>query len=159
VAPPGKINWKETGKEWLALLLLHCVFLAVATVTAGVLLEVTLDHFGANLWPFAPGIAFVALLTGYFVVSQGQSRRAAAWTWTVGVVWFSVGIYDAAWGWDPAWSLEKSRLAYVIVDLFGPADKCSASECVGVGFFTMPFTATVLYSIGAYIKIRRLAKT
>jgi hypothetical protein len=150
--------------ERLTLLLLHCVFLAVASMTVGLPLEAALGHFWTNTGfePFAPMIALVALLTGYFVVSLGQSRQGAAWTWTVGVVWFAFGIYDAAWGsdaWDPRWSIEKTRLAYVIASLFGPTDKCSASECLSILIFTMPFTASVMYSIGAYIKLRRLAKT
>jgi hypothetical protein len=157
--PPGETS----RKEWLLLLLLHCIFLAVATVTVGFFLEVTFGHFWANapLGPFPPGIALVALLSGYFVVSRGQSRRAAGWTWAVGAIWLAFGIYDYAWGsdaWDPRWSTEKTRFAYVIADLFGPTDKCSASECVGVFLFTMPFTASIMYSIGAYIKLRRLAK-
>jgi len=55
--------------------------------------------------------------------------------------------------------IKKTRFAYLIANLFGPTDKCSGSECLGELIFTMPFTASVMYSIGAYIKIRRLAKT
>jgi hypothetical protein len=157
--PPGETTWKE----WSLLLLLHCIFLAVASITVGVFLELTLDYLGARtrLFPFTPGIAFVAFLTGYFVVSRGQSRRAAVWTWTVGAIWLAFGIYDFAWGsdaWDLRWSTEKTRLAYAIAELFGPPDKCSSSECLGVFIFTMPFTASVMYSIGAYVKLRRLAE-
>jgi hypothetical protein len=161
---PTKLSSETTWKEWLLLLLLHCVYLAVASMTVGFLLEAALGHFWTDtiLEPFAPGTALVALLTGYFVVSRGQSRRAAAWMWTVGVVWLAFGIYDMAWGsdaWDPTWSTEKTRFAYVIAELFGPTDKCSGSECLGELIFTMPFAASVMYSIGAYIKLRSLAKS
>ncbi len=103
----------------------------------------------------------VALLLGYFVVSRGQVRRAAAWTWVIGAIWLAFGIYDLAWGgdgWDPRWSAEKTRFAYVIAQLFGPTGKCSSSECAGILIFTMPFTASVMYSIGAYIKLCGLGK-
>jgi hypothetical protein len=136
-------------------------------MTVGFFLEASLSHLWINtgLEPYSPMIAFVALFSGYFVVSRmssGQSQHAAAWIWTIGVVWLAFGIYDTAWGsdaWDARWSPEKTRFAYVIANLFGPTDRCSGSECLGELIFTTPFTATVLYSIGAYIKIRRLVKS
>jgi hypothetical protein len=155
--PPGETTWKE----WLLLLLLHCGFLAVASVTLGFFLEITFGHYWVDtpLEPFSPMIALVAVFSGYFVVGRGQSRHAAAWTWTVGVLWLAYGIYDTARGWDPSWSHENTRWAYAYANLFAPPPRCSGSECLGEAIFTMPFTASVMYSIGAFIKLRRLAKT
>jgi len=154
--PLGQPTWKG----WFLYLLLHCVFLAVASMTLGLFLQVASDHFWVHtvLEPYYPMIALVALLAGYFVASRGQSRHAAAWTWTVGVLWLAIGIYDAANGWDANWSHEKTRWAYAYANLFAPPPRCSSSECAGEAIFTMPFTASIMYSIGAFIKIRRLAK-
>jgi hypothetical protein len=156
-------TWVEPWLEWLTLLLLHCVFLAVISMAVGLFLEAALGRYWVDtgLEPFAPMIALVALLTGYFAVSPGKRQRAAAWTWTVGVLWLAFGIYDTAWGsdaWNPMWSNQKTRLAYVIANLFSSTNKCRDSECIGELIFTIPFTASVMYSIGAFIKIRRLAK-
>src|SRR5271165_22141 len=100
-----KLTGETTWKEWLLLLLLHCVFLAVGSVTVGFFLQIAMDRLWVNtiLKPYSPIIALVALLSGYFVVSRGQSQHAAAWTWSVGVVWLAFGIYDAASGWDASW--------------------------------------------------------
>jgi hypothetical protein len=158
--PTWMEKWIEPWLEWLALLFLHCFFLAAASITVGFFLEVALGSYLVNtrLEPFAPMIALVALLTGYFVVSPGKKRRAASWTWLVGVLWLAFGIYDTASGWDASWSHEKSRWSYAYANLFAPPPRCSGSECLGEAIFTMPFTASVMYSIGAFIKIRRLAK-
>ena len=156
--PPGEITWKE----WLLFLLLHCLILAVGSMTLGLAAEAAWGNYWLNtgLDGYSPMIALVALLSGYFVVSQGQSRHAAPWMWTVGTVWLAFGIFDTAWGpdaWNATWSPEKTRLAHVIANLFGPTDRCNSSECLTEIIFTTPFTASVMYSIGAYIKIRRLA--
>jgi len=145
--------------EWLKLLLLHCVFLAAAFII-GFFLEAALSRYWVNtgLETFAPMIALVALLTGYFVVSPGKRQRAAAWMWTVGVLWLAFGIHDTARGWDPSWSHENTRWAYAYANLFAPPPRCSGTECLGEAIFTMPFTASVMYSTGAFIKICRLAK-
>src|SRR6266404_2394155 len=42
--------------------------------------------------------------------------------------------------------IKKTRFAYLIANLFGPTDKCSGSECLSELIFTMPFTASVMYS-------------
>jgi hypothetical protein len=164
VAPPGQPTWMEKWIEpllkRLGLLLLHWVFLTVASMTIGLFLEAVLGRFWTDtvLEPFAPGIALAAFLTGYFVVSGSNRSRAATWTWIVGVLWLAYGIYDAARFWDPRFYLERSRWMYAYANLFTPPPRCSASECLGELIFTMPFTASVMYSIGAYIKIGRLAK-
>jgi hypothetical protein len=156
-----KMPSETTWKEWLLLLLLHCVFLAVVSLTVGHLLEAALGHFWTDtiLEPFAPMMALVALLSGYFVASRGQSRNAATWTWTVGIVWLTFGIYDTTRGWEASWSPQKTRWAYAFANLFAPPPRCSATECLGELIFTMPFTASVMYSIGACIKLHSLAKS
>ena len=123
--------------------------------------EGTLGHYWYNtgLEPYSPMIALIALLSGYFIVSAGFSQQAATSTWIVGAVWLAFGIYDTGRGWDASWSPEKTRLAYVLANLFGSTVKCSGSECLGELIFTTPFTACVMYSIGAYIKTRRLVTT
>jgi hypothetical protein len=125
-----KMPSETTWKEWLLLLLLHCVFLAVVSMTVGLLLEAALGHFWTDtiLEPFAPLMALVALFSGYFVVSRGQSHHAATWTWTFGIVWLAFGIYDTTRGWEASWSPEKTHWAYAFANLFAPPSRCSATE-------------------------------
>ena len=71
------------------------------------------------------------------------------------------GMYDAMSGWSASWSPEKTRWSYMLANLFGPSNKCSASECLGELFFTTPFAVSLTYSVGAYIakrQTKRLAK-
>ena len=53
----------------------------------------------------------------------------------------------------------KDAVGLRVKNLFGPTLKCSNSECLGELFFTIPFTASVTYSLGAYIRRLRPSET
>jgi len=112
-------------------------------------------YHGTVLEGFAPAIALTALLLGYFVSRRVFRARAARWTWIIGLLWLSFGIYDETRFWSPSWSSEKTRLAFAFAEFFGPTSKCSDSECLDVVLFTCPFVASVTYSIGAYLRERK----
>jgi hypothetical protein len=113
-------------------------------------------YYNSGLEPYSPAIAASALLLGYFVSSRVLSSRAAMWTWLVGVLWLLVGVQELTSHWSANWSPEKTRWGYALANLFGPTLKCSGSECLYELFFTTPLAASVMYSIGAYLRERRL---
>ena len=74
---------------------------------------------------------------------------------SIGLAWLLFGMYDTTRYWSASWSAEKTRWGFMLANLFGPTLKCSGSECLGELIFTTPFTASVTYSIGAYLRKRR----
>jgi hypothetical protein len=143
--------------SWAKSLFLHYLVGVVGGMVIGFLPEAELSriYYNTGLEPYAPAIAITALLLGYFVSVHIGKGRAATSAWVLGLLWMFFGIYDTTRYWSASWSVEKTRWGYVLANLFGPTLKCSGSECLGELFFTTPFTASVTYSIGAYIRKRR----
>ena len=133
-------------------------FVAVAGgMTIGFLPEalVARMYYNTGLEPYSPMIAATAFLLGYFAAGFIFSGRAANFIWIIGIAWLVFGMYETTRYWSANWSPEKTRWGYMVTNLFGPTLKCSGSECLGELIFTTPFTASVTYSIGAYLRKRR----
>jgi CDP-diglyceride synthetase len=137
-------------------------FVAVAgAMIIGFLPEAVLServYYNTGLEPYSPMIAITAFLLGYFVSVHIFKGRAATFVWIIGLAWMMFGIYDTTRYWSASWSPEKTRWGYMLANLFGPTRKCSGSECLGELFFTTPFTASIVYSIGAYLAKQRDAR-
>lgn len=144
---------------WLVLLALHFIVAVAGGMLIGFLPEalVSRAYYNTGLEPYSPAIAVAALLLGYFVAYRLRVR-VAMWTWTIGVLWLVVGVNELTRHWSASWSPEKTRWGYAIANLFGPTIKCSGSECLYELLFTTPFAASVMYSIGAYSRRRRLLR-
>jgi hypothetical protein len=144
---------------WLALLVWHFVIAAVGGMFIGFLPEALVSriYYNTGFEPYSPAIATSAFLLGYFVSYRFLSARVAIWTWAIGVAWLVVGVYELTSHWSASWSPEKTRWGYAIANLFGSTLKCSGSECLYEVFFTTPFAASVLYSIGAFLRKRQLS--
>ena len=138
--------------SWVASLILHCFVAVGISGLIGFLPEVFLSklYYNSGIEPYSPASAMTALLLGYFVAPRLGAKAAMA-TWVCGVVWMICGVYDTGSGWDPKWSSDPTRWSYVVSNLFGPTIRCSGSECLGELIFTTPFTATVAYSLGAFL--------
>lgn len=113
-------------------------------------------YYNTGIEAYSPAIALTAFLLGYLVSFRLLSPRTATWTWVVGALWLLVGIQELTIGWNASWSPERSRWSYAVANLFGSTLRCSGSECLDELLFTTPFAASVMYSIGAYLRERRL---
>jgi len=114
-------------------------------------------YYNTGLEPYSPMIAATAFLLGYFAAGLILNGRAATFVWIIGLAWMVFGMYDTTKGWSASWSPEKTRWGYMLANLFGPTLRCSGSECLGELLFTTPFTASITYSFGAYLRKRRNA--
>lgn len=112
-------------------------------------------YYNSGLEPYSPIIAATAFLLGYLVAGSIFQGRAATFAWIIGLAWMLFGIYAETRSWSASWSTEKTRWSYMLANLFGPTLKCSGTECMGELFFTTPFTASITYSVGAYLRKRR----
>jgi hypothetical protein len=142
---------------WPVSLVAHYFIAVVGAMIIGFVPEALLSplYYNTGIEPFAPAIAFTALLLGYFVSFRVFRARAARWIWVLGLLWLTFGIFDETKFWGPSWSSEKSRAGYVFAQFFGPTSKCSGSECLDELFYTMPFVASVMYSVGSYVRTRK----
>jgi hypothetical protein len=140
---------------WPMLVAFHFLLAAAGGMLIGFLPEglVSRLYYNSGIEPYSPVIALVAFLLGYFLSFRVLGLRAAEWTWILGVLWLLFGVH-----WNASWSPEKTRWGYALANLFGATLKCSGSECLYEMVFTTPFTASVTYSIGAYLR-RRLHGT
>jgi hypothetical protein len=109
-------------------------------------------YYDTCIEAFAPAIAFTGLILGFFFSVRFQNGRGASLAWIFGLLWLALGFHQAASGWNPAWATQKSSWDYAVVNLFGRTSACSSSECLSEVFFTMPFSASVTYSIGSIIR-------
>jgi hypothetical protein len=141
---------------WIKSLVLHYLIAVVVSMIVGFLPEIIIGklYYNTGLEPYSPLIALTAFLLGYFVSLRVRGGRAATFVWTLGLCWMLFGIYDTASSWSPLTRV-ATRWEYVLNSLFGPASRCSGSECLGELVFTTPFTASVTYSMGAYFRKRR----
>ena len=139
--------------SWLA----HYFVAVAGAMIIGFLPEVLLSrvYYNTGIEPYSPMIAITAFLLGYLVSLFIFDGRAATFVWIIGLAWMLFGIYGTTRYWSASWSPEKTRWGYMLANLFGPTLKCSGSECMGELFFTTPFTASITYSIGAYVRKRR----
>ncbi len=144
--------------SWPALLAFHFFLAAAGGMFIGFLPEALVSQLYLNtvIGAFSPIIALAAFLLGYFVSFRILSLRAAAWAWIPGLAWLIVGVRELSSGWSPSWSPEKTVAGFVLANLFGSTVKCSGSECLYELVFTTPFAASITYSIGAYLRRRRL---
>jgi hypothetical protein len=152
---PGPLSW--TGS------LAVQYFVAVAgSMLIGFLPQLLLSGYDSTgLEAYSPVIAFVAFLLGCFLSPRIRKGQAAIFVWVLGALWLVYGMYDSMSGWSASGYSEKTRWSYMLANLFGPSNKCSATECLGELLFTAPFTASLTYSIGAYIakqQAKRFAK-
>jgi hypothetical protein len=138
--------------SWFACLLLHCFVAVGISGLIGFLPEVFLSklYYNSGIEAYSPAIATAALLLGYFVAPRLGAKAATA-TWACGAAWMICGIYDTGSRWSHEWSSDPTRWSYVVSNLFGPTIRCSGSECLGELLFTTPFTASVAYSLGAFL--------
>lgn len=145
---------KSRGEKfsWILSLGTHSFVAVAGAMAIGFVPEAKLGqaYYNTAADPYSPVIALVALLLGYFLSRHVRKGQAAEFVWVVGCAWMLFGIYATASGWNSTWSAERSRVAYVLANLFGSTLKCSGTECLGELFFTTPFTATMAYSIAAY---------
>lgn len=144
--------------SWPAQLVFHFSVAAAGGMFVGFLPEALISqlYYNTGIEAYSPIIAISAFLLGYFVSFRILSLRAATWTWVLGLVWLAVGVRGLSSGWGASWSPEKTPLGYVLANLFGPTLKCSGSDCLYEIVFTTPFAASITYSIGAYLRQRRL---
>ena len=133
---------------------LHWVAGTGASLIVGFLPEALLSRYYLNtgIEPFAPAIAATGLVLGLAFSGRFKNGQGASWAWIFGLLWLAIGIYDLRRDWSPSWSIQRSSWAYAMANLFGPTSACSNSECLGELFFTAPFTASVTYSVGAFIR-------
>ena len=145
---------KSTVTKLLMCAYVHCLLGAGFSMLFGFLPEGILSHsyYDTHLEAFGPAIAFTGLILGFFFSVRFQNGRGASLAWIFGLLWLAVGVYDAASSWKPMWSIQKSSWDYAMVQLFGRTSACSSSECLRQVFFTMPFSASVTYSIGSLIR-------
>jgi len=139
---------------WLFAVIAQFVLAVIVSAVPGILLEAFLDSqfhnsFLDNYWLLP---ALIALLLGYFLDPPVTKRVGAPWVWIVGLLWLAVGIWETSSGWSPAWSTEPNRWIYMAHSLFGKTAQCSGSECMSELVFTMPFIASVTYSLGAFVR-------
>jgi len=145
---------------WPLLLAFHFVLAAAGSMFLGFLPEALVSrvYYNTGIEPYSPMIALTSLLLGYFLSFRILGLRTAEWTWTLGLLWLFVGVYELTSDWNASWSPETTRWGYALANLFGSTLKCSGSECLYELVFTTPFTASITYSIGAYLR-RRLHST
>ena len=115
-------------------------------------------YYNTGIEPYSPMIAATAFLLGYLAAGFVFDGRAATFVWIIGLAWMVFGIYDTTRYWSAVWSPEKTRWGYMLASLFGPTLKCGDSECMGELLYTTPFTASIMYSVGAYLRKRRDAR-
>ena len=142
---------------WPISCVVHYLVAVVGGMLLGFLPEAVASrmYYNTGLEPYSPMIAVAAFLLGYFAASRILNARAATFVWIIGLVWIVFGIYDTTRYWSASWSPEKTRWGYALANLFGPTLRCSGSDCLGELFFTTPFTASITYSVGAYLRKRR----
>jgi hypothetical protein len=109
-------------------------------------------YLNTGIEPFAPAIAATGLVLGIAFSGRLKNGQGASWAWVFGLLWLAIGIYDFRRSWNPAWSTQRSSWAYMMANLFGPTSACAESECLGEVFFTVPLTASITYSLGAFIR-------
>jgi hypothetical protein len=140
--------------SWPLSLVAHYFVAVAGGMIIGFLPEALVSrmYYNTGLEPYSPMIAVTAFLLGYFAAGRIFSGRAATFVWIIGLVWIVFGIYDTTRYWSASWSPEKTRWGYALANLFGPTVKCSGSECLAELFFTTPLTASITYSVRAYLR-------
>jgi hypothetical protein len=144
----------DSTRYVLMLAFLHWVAGTGTSMVVGFIPEAVLGRYYVNtgIEAFAPVISTIALALGVAFSGRFRDGRGASWAWIFGLLWLAIGIYQFRSEWSPSWSIQRSSWAYAVENLFGRTSACSGSECIGELLFTMPFTASVAYSVGALIR-------
>jgi hypothetical protein len=137
-----------------ARIIAHCFFAVVAAFIVGIIPELLVGtlYRSTFLEAFSPAVAITALLLGYFFGYKLDREHLAGWTWICGLIWLLIGIHELTSSWSPSWSHTESAWRYARTQLFGSIRLCSDSECLYELFFTTPFTISVTYSLGGFLK-------
>jgi len=156
VAAPQEIMTPASSATlpWPVSLLAHYFVAVAGSLIVGFLPEAFVSpmYYNTGLEPYSPMIAATAIVLGYFAANRILDGRAATFVWIIGLAWIVFGIYDETKYWSATWSPEKTHWAYALANFFGPTVKCSGSECLAELLYTTPFTASVTYSVGAYLR-------
>jgi hypothetical protein len=133
---------------------LHWVVGTGTSMIIGFVPEALMERYYVNTWvePFAPTIAAIAFIVGMTLSGRFKGGQGASWVWVFGLFCLGLGVNDFQSGWDPVWSTQPSSWANAMANLFGPTSACSSTECLGELFITVPFTASVTYSLGAFVR-------
>ncbi len=105
--------------------------------------------------PFSPTIAIVGLILGYYLSVQIAAGKGSTFIWIPGLLWLGIALYSTAQSWSPTWAHENSRWAFALNNYFGRGSSCADSECLT--FCHLSSVASLTYSLGAFIRRRRLA--
>jgi hypothetical protein len=133
---------------------LQCGLGVGASVIIGFVPEAWLARFYVDtvIEPFGPVTAATAFILGLAFSGHLKNGQGASFAWVFGLIWLGVGFHNVRGAWNPQWSNSPSSWDYAIANLFGPTSACQNSECLNEFLVTMPFTASVTYSIGAFIR-------
>jgi hypothetical protein len=145
---------------WPIALLGQFIVAVVGGMALGFLPEAAASslYYNTTFEPYSPMMAISAFALGYFASPLILKGRAARFTWVLGFVWLLFGMWDQTRYWSAGWSQQNTRFGYALAHLFGRSDKCSDSECIAELLFTTPFAASVMYSVAASLKERKVAQ-
>lgn len=90
------------------------------------------------------------LLAGFSQSAYLLGGTGAPWAWVVGAVPFLNNMHELASFWSPVWA-PTARWDYVTENMFSPS-RCSETECLYMAFGTLPFVASIGYSLGALLR-------
>jgi hypothetical protein len=149
---------KKILPPWPVPLILHFLVATIGSIMIGIVPEAIVSRFyyDTGLEAYSPAIALIALLLGYFVSFRLFGEKMASWIWLLGIAWLLFGIHSLVSTWDPRWD-RVGRWQSVINNLFGKSSNCSNRECLGEFMFTTPFVSSVTYSLGAFLRSRKIS--
>jgi len=144
-----------------ALVAVHCAIAVTGGFILGIVPEISLERAseGVGLGNFAPAYSpvfpIIGFLLGYFISSRVPGGKVATWTWAIGLAWLIFGMYwEDIRFWNASWSPDSTRLGSALGNFFGPTRRCGGTECLAEVVYTIPFIASVMYSIGSYLRRR-----
>jgi hypothetical protein len=142
---------------WPGVLAAHYFIAVAGAMLIGFLPEVLISplYHTTSLEPYTPAIAICALLLGYLASPRILNGDGATLVWLLGTLWLFVGAYELTSGWSVNGHPVNAGWGPALDGLFS-TDRCSDSECLYEFFFTTPFVASVMYSIGALLRKRKV---
>jgi hypothetical protein len=138
----------------LMLAYLHAVAACAASMLIGGLPEAILDRHYEHVWvsAFGPVIASVGFILGLTIGGTFRHRRGPIFAWLFGLLWLAIGFYSAFNSWNGAYRSPKNAFSFAAAVLFGPLSADEELDSLYAAFFTMPFAASVAYSVGSFIR-------